>query len=207
MSRSAVNRCMLAVAGLVLLVGGVLLLAGGFDLYGRIGLGMPSWWPLGTPGRPVVSTASRTRWTDRAWWWPTVIGVLVLLVAGVLWWFFAQLRRSGPSTVDLPVPQGSGVALRLRRRALAEAVETETLALPEVARARVQLTGDRRGALLRAVVRLRASGAPDELVERFHTGPLANARTSLGLPDLPVDLRIRGAAPRRKSAPEPPRVL
>ncbi|KJK57284.1 hypothetical protein [Saccharothrix sp. ST-888] len=207
MSRAAVNRAMVAVVGLFLLVGGVLVLAGGFDLYGRLGLRHPGWWPLTSPDQPLVSVASRTRWTDRDWWWPTVIGVLVLLLAGALWWTFAQLRRSGPAVLQLPAPDNGGVALRLRSRALEQAVEAETGDLPDVLGARVRLVGDQRRPLLRVVVRLRSSGRPDDLLERFHTGPLAHARTSLGLPDLPVDLRLRVATSGRKAEPEPPRVL
>ncbi|MFB7664744.1 alkaline shock response membrane anchor protein AmaP [Kitasatospora sp. NPDC056138] len=207
MSRTAVNRAVVAVAGLFLLVGGVLVLAGGFDLYGRIGLGHPGWWPLTSPDQPLVGAAARTRWADRDWWWPTVIGVLVLLLAGALWWIFAQLRRSGPAVLRLPVPDGGGAVLRLRSRALEEAVAAETGDLPDVLGARVRLVGNRRRPLLRVAVRLRASGRPDDLLEQFHTGPLVHARTSLGLPDLPVHLRLRVATPRRKAEPEPPRVL
>ncbi|GAA0697895.1 alkaline shock response membrane anchor protein AmaP [Kitasatospora atroaurantiaca] len=196
---------MLAVAGLVLLVAGVLVLAGGLDLYGRLHLDMPQGWPLTSPDQPVVSYASRTRWTDKAWWWPTVITVLVLAVAGALWWLFAQLHRSGPSTVTLPAP-GAGLVLRLRTSALEDALETETIALPEVARVRVKLTGGSRRPLVRAAVRLEAGGGPAGLVERFHTGPLAHARDSLGLPELPAELRL-GVAGRRRATPRHPRVL
>jgi len=206
MSRSAVNRSMLAVAGLVLLVGGVLVLAGGLGLYGRPQLDMPHWWPLTWQDQPVVSDASRTRWTDRAWYWPTVIAVLVLAVAGALWWLFAQLHRSGPSTVTLPSP-GTALVLRLRTRALEDALETETVALPEVARVKVKLTGGSKRPLLRAAVRLEPRGGPAGLLERFHTGPLAHARDSLGLPELPAELRLGVAGRRRAAAPKHPRVL
>ncbi|GAA2152208.1 alkaline shock response membrane anchor protein AmaP [Kitasatospora kazusensis] len=197
---------MLAVGGVLLLGAGLLVLAGGFGLYGRLHLHPAGWWPLTSPHQPVVSTASRTRWTERGWWWPTVITVLSLAVVGALWWLVAQLRRSGPGTVTLPTPPGRGPALRLRGRALEDALETETVDLPEVTRVRVRLTGNRRRLLLRAAVRLGQGGTPAALLDEFHTGPLAHARTSLALPDLPCELRLQVAGHAAARAPKRPRV-
>ncbi|MFD0569626.1 alkaline shock response membrane anchor protein AmaP [Kitasatospora gansuensis] len=163
---------------------------------------MPGWWPLTSPDQPVLSDASRTRWSDEPWWWPVVFAVLGLTVALSLWWLFAQLRRSGPSSVTLPVA-APGVTLRLRSRALVDAVETETVALPEVARVQARLTGRPKRLLLRAAVRLTPDGDPAAAVDRFLTGPLAHARTALGQ-DLPTDLRLQVArppSPRREPAP------
>ncbi|MDH6578489.1 alkaline shock response membrane anchor protein AmaP [Kitasatospora sp. MAP5-34] len=207
MSRSTVNRSILAVAGLLLLGGGLLVLAGSFDLYRRLHLGIPSWLPLGSPHEPLVSTASRTRWDDRGWWWPVVIAVLSLAVAAALWWLAAQLRRSGPGTVTLPTPPGAGPVLRLRGRALEDAIETETIALPEVTRIRVRLLGNRRRLLLRAAVRMQSSGTPADLLDDFHSGPLTHARTSLSLPELPCELRLQVAGRSSVRTPKPPRVL
>lgn len=204
MRRGTVNRVLLGLAGAGLLVGGVLVLAGGLDLYGRLDVRMPGWWPLTSPDQPVFSDASRTRWTDEAWWWPVVFAVLGLTVAGGLWWLFAQLRRSGPSSVTLPVP-AAGVTLRVRSRALADAVETETVALPDVARVQARLTGRSKRLLLRAAVRLTPGGDPAGVVDRFLAGPLVNARTTLGQ-DLPTDLRLQ-VTRTRPAAPHPRRVL
>ncbi|MGV9267744.1 alkaline shock response membrane anchor protein AmaP [Kitasatospora sp. NPDC003701] len=199
MSRSTVNRVLLGVVGVLLLAAGVLVLAGGLDLYARLGLDMPGWWPLTSPDRPVVSAGSRTRWADESWWWPAVIAGLVLVVAGTAWWLFAQLRRSGPATIVLPTPGASGLRLRLRTRALEEALETGTVALPEVERVSVRLL--RGQPRLRAAVRLTPGGDPAELVEHFETGPRSNATASLGLADLPADLRIRVLAAKPATAP------
>ncbi|MFJ9520689.1 alkaline shock response membrane anchor protein AmaP [Kitasatospora sp. NPDC101801] len=193
MSRSTVNRVLLGLAGVLLLAGGALVLAGGLDLYGRLGVRMPHWWPLTSPDQPVLSYASRTRWSGEAWWWPVVFAVLGLTVAGSLWWLFAQVRRSGPGSVTVPVA-AEGVRLRVRSRALADAVETETVALPEVVRVQARLTGRPKRLLLRAAVRLTPDGDPATAVDDFHAGPLAHARTTLGR-DLPTDLRLQVARP------------
>lgn len=202
MTRTTVNRILLGLAGLLLVAGGVLVLAGGLDLYGRLDVRMPHWWPLTSPDQPVLSDASRTRWSGESWWWPVVFAVLGVTVALGLWWLFAQLRRSGPSSVSLPVA-APGVMLRVRSRALADAVETETVAQPEVTRAQARLTGRPNSLLLRAAVRLTPDGDPATAVEQFLTGPLAHTRSTLGQ-DLPTDLRLqisrtspREPAPRR----------
>ncbi|MFJ8434383.1 alkaline shock response membrane anchor protein AmaP [Kitasatospora sp. NPDC094019] len=196
MSRSAVNRLLLGVVGAVLLVVGVLVLAGGLDLYRRLGVDPPSWWPLTSPDRPVLSGHARTRWADRSWWWPAVIAGLSLVVLGTGWWLLAQLRRSGPTTVLLPTPGVSGLRLRLRTRALEEAVESGAVVLPEVERVGVRLVRGRRHPRLRAAVRMAPGGDPAALAEHFETGPRTGARASLGLPELPAELRIRVVAAR-----------
>ncbi|MEV0194020.1 alkaline shock response membrane anchor protein AmaP [Kitasatospora purpeofusca] len=196
MSRTAVNRLLLGVVGAVLLVVGLLALLGGLDLYRRLGLDPPSRWPLASPDRPVLGARARTRWADRSWWWPVVIGGLSLLVLGLGWWLLAQLRRSGPATVLLPTPGVSGLRLRLRTRALEEAVESGAVTLPEVERVGVRLVRGRRHPRLRAAVRMTPGGDPAALAEHFETGPRTGARASLGLPELPAELRIRVVAAR-----------
>ncbi|MEV7779810.1 alkaline shock response membrane anchor protein AmaP [Kitasatospora sp. NPDC088351] len=211
MSRSTVNRVLLGVAGVVLLAVGVLVLAGGLDLYGRLGVDPPSWWPLTSPDQPVVSVRTRTRWVDASWWWPAVIGGLTVLVAGMIWWLFAQLRRSGPASIDVPTPGAPGLRLRLRTHALEDALETGTVVLPEVERAGVRLVRAPGGPRLRGAVRLTPGGDPAALVEHFDTGPRADAAASLGLTALRADLRVRvlrakHTEPRRRGRRRQPRV-
>ncbi|WP_327681952.1 alkaline shock response membrane anchor protein AmaP [Kitasatospora sp. NBC_00458] len=196
MSRSTVNRVLVGVAGAVLLAAGLLVLAGGLDLYRRLGTDPPHWWPLTSPDRPVVGARSRTRWVDQAWWWPTVIAGLAVLVVGTAWWLAAQLRRSGPATVVVPTPGTPGLRLRLRTGALEDALETGTVALPEVERVGVRLLRGTGHLRLRAAVRMTPGGDPAALAEHFETGPRTDARVSLGLPDLPADLRIHVVAAR-----------
>ncbi|MFE2723476.1 alkaline shock response membrane anchor protein AmaP [Kitasatospora sp. NPDC059327] len=200
MSRSTVNRVLLGVVAVLLLAAGLLVLAGGLDLYRRLGADLPDGWPLAAPDRPVLSTASRTRWVDEPWWWPAVIAGLALLVAGAAWWLFVQLRRSGPATIALPTPGTTGLRLRLRTRALEEALETGTVVLPEVERVAVRLLRGSGRPRLRATVRLTPGGEPAELVEHFETGPRNDARSSLGLAELPADLRMRVLAAKPAAA-------
>ncbi|MEV7773143.1 alkaline shock response membrane anchor protein AmaP [Kitasatospora sp. NPDC086791] len=191
MSRVLVNRVLLGVVGVALLGVGVLVLLGGFDLYRRAGAQPPQWWPLTSPHQPVVSARSRGRWVSSSWWWPTVIGGLVVLMAGTAWWLVAQLRRTGLKSIAVPTPGVSGLRLRVHAGALEEALETGTVVLPEVERVRVRLVRAPRHPRLRGAVRLTPGGDPAALVEHFEDGPRIDARGSLGLPELPADLRIR----------------
>ncbi|MFJ5886285.1 alkaline shock response membrane anchor protein AmaP [Kitasatospora cineracea] len=201
MSRRAVNRTLLALAGLALLAGGALVLLGGLDAYRHLGITPPHWWPLTSPDRPVLSAAGRTRWTDRDWWWPVAIAVPALVVLGCLWWLFSQLRRGGPAGVDLPSPAAPGephFALHVRSRAVEEAVEAETVALPDVDRVTVKVTGAARRPEVHTVVRLAPGADTAALVAAYRTGPVEHARHSLGLASLPAQLRLRGGKPRKE---------
>ncbi|MET8628428.1 alkaline shock response membrane anchor protein AmaP [Kitasatospora sp. NPDC004669] len=191
MTRTIVNRVLLGVVGVVVLGCGVLVLAGGLDLYRRLGVDPPSWWPLTSPDQPVVSEPSRWRWAGSSWWWPTVIGVLSVLVVGMAWWLVAQLRRTGLSSIAVPTPGVGGLRLRVSARALEEALENGTAVLPEVERAGVRLVRAPRHPRLRGAVRLTPGGDPVGLVEHFEDGPRTDALGSLGLAELPADLRIR----------------
>jgi hypothetical protein len=190
-TRTVVNRVLLGAVGVVLLGVGVLVLAGGLDLYRRLGVDPPSRWPLTSPDQPVVSTRSRARWVGSSWWWPTVIGGLSVLVAGMAWWLVAQLRRTGLSSIAVSTPGVGGLRLRVSARALEEAVENGTVVLPEVERVGVRLVRAPRHPRLRGAVRLTPGGDPVGLVEHFEDGPRADALGSLGLAELPADLRIR----------------
>ncbi|MGW2377657.1 alkaline shock response membrane anchor protein AmaP [Kitasatospora sp. NPDC001683] len=204
MRRTVVNRVLLGLVGAVLLGVGALVLAGGLDLYRRLGVDPPGWWPLTSPDQPVVSARSRVRWVGSSWWWPTVIGGLSVLVVGTAWWLVAQLRRTALPGIDVPTPGVGGLRLRVSARALEEALEHGTAVLPEVERARVQLVRAPRHPRLRGAVRLTPGGDPVGLVEHFEDGPRADALRSLGLAELPADLRIRvlqqAPAARRRSA-------
>ncbi|BAJ31465.1 MULTISPECIES: hypothetical protein [Kitasatospora] len=210
MSRRAVNRTVLGLVGLGLLAGGALVLLGGLDAYRHLGITPPDWWPLTSPDQPVLSAESRTRWADRDWWWPVAIAVPALVIAGCLWWLFAQLRRGGPAGVDLPSPAAPGephFALHVRSRAVEEAVETETVALPDVDRVSVKVVGAARRPRVRTAVRLAPGADTGALVAAYGAGPVEHARRSLGLAALPAELRLRGGKPRReRSAKKPPRV-
>ncbi|MFJ4680132.1 MULTISPECIES: alkaline shock response membrane anchor protein AmaP [unclassified Kitasatospora] len=210
MSRRTVNRTLLALVGLVLLAGGALVLLGGLDAYRHLGITPPGWWPLTSPDQPVLSTASRTRWSDRDWWWPVAIAVPALVIVGCLWWLFSQLRRGGPAGVDLPSPTASGgshFALRVRSRAVEEAIETETVALPDVERVTTKVTGAARRPQVHTAVRIAPGADTAALVAAYRTGPVEHARHSLGLAELPAQLRLRGGKARKeRSRKKAPRV-
>ncbi|MFD8482254.1 alkaline shock response membrane anchor protein AmaP [Kitasatospora sp. NPDC059673] len=209
MSRRTVNRTILTVVGTLLLVGGALVLLGGLDVYGHLGITPPHWWPLTSPDQPVLSTASRTRWTDRDWWWPVAIAVPALVVIGGLWWLFSQLRRSGPAGVDLPSPAAPGqshFALHVRSRAVEDAIETELIALPAVDRVTVRVTGAARRPSVHTALRLTPGADTAALVHAYHAGPVDRARHSLGLAALPAELRLRAARPRKERTKKTPRV-
>ncbi|MFD8701778.1 alkaline shock response membrane anchor protein AmaP [Kitasatospora sp. NPDC059648] len=191
MRRSVVNRVLLGLLGAVLLGVGVLVLAGGLDLYRRLGVDPPGWWPLTSPDQPVVSTRSRERWVGTSWWWPTVIGGLSVLVLGAGWWLVAQLRRTGLPGIEVLTPGAGGLRLKVSARALEEALEQGTAVLPEVERAGVRLVRAAGRPRLRGAVRLTPGGDPVGLVEHFEDGPRTDAVRSLGLAELPAELRIR----------------
>ncbi|GAA1239303.1 hypothetical protein GCM10009665_32300 [Kitasatospora nipponensis] len=192
LSRTVVNRVLLALAGLVLLAGALLVLAGGLRLYAHTGVTPPGWWPLTSPSQPVLSTAARTRWRRHHWWWPVLLAALVVLVVLALCWLVAQLRRPSPTELRLSPPGARGLRVRLRGAALAGAVETAALARPEVAAVRVRLLGRDRGLRVRAALRLVPGSDVPAAVAAFHAGPLAQASATLARGEaLPADLRLR----------------
>lgn len=213
MSRVTVNRLLLGLVGLALLVVGLLVLFGGLNIYRHWHLGQPAWWPLTRPGQPVLSHAARTRWREREWWWPVVIGVLALVAAVSLAWLLAQLRRTSPTELVLPTPGTPGLTLRVRCAALAAAIGAGTEELAQVRRARVRLAGRGSRTRVRAQLLLEPGTDVDRTVRELSAGPLAQARAALGgqLP-LPLELRLRVAAPEvarvhHPRHPQRPRVI
>jgi hypothetical protein len=102
MTRTAVNRTLLGLAGIVLLGGGVLALIGGLDLDAHWHLGLPSGWPWTSPHQAVLTAAERARWRNNSWWWPVLFGALAVGALVCLWWLLAQLGRGRAG--DLPIP-------------------------------------------------------------------------------------------------------
>ncbi|PYC65746.1 alkaline shock response membrane anchor protein AmaP [Streptomyces tateyamensis] len=212
MSRSTVNRVVLGLVAVVLLAGALLVLAGGLHLYRRLGVTPPSGWPLTSARQPVLSSAARTRWRDREWWWPAVVGALAVLVLLALWWLAAQLRRPVPAELDRDTADHPGLRLRVRSAALVAAVRETAVGLPRVSAARVALTG-RPEPKLRAVLLLEPGTDPGAAVAAFRTGPNTAATATLGSPTpLPLDLRLQVAPtpkprePRERRRRRAPRV-
>ena len=197
MTRSAVNRTLLAMAGVLLLGGGVLALIGGLNLDARWHLGLPHGWPWTDPHQAVLSPAERTRWRGSSWWWPVVFGSLAVAALLALWWLLVQLGRGRAG--DLPVPSPFGSERSRRRRsgtlvrgnALAKAVGADVAELPGVSGARVRLLGHAVRPKARMALTLTPGTAPAEVLRTLGQGPVARARASTGLTGLPVEVRIR----------------
>lgn len=189
MSRTAVNRTLLGLAGLVLLLGGLLLLAGGLDLNRRAHLGLPSGWTVLQPHHAVLDAADRTRWRADSWWWPVLFGALGVTVALALWWLLTQLHRDTTGVVT--VPDTADTPIRLRGDALARALADEAEQIPGVGRARVRLVGRPRKPVARIALLLTPGATPGPVLQALSDGPLAHARSSTGLAGLRAAARLR----------------
>lgn len=190
--RPALNRSLLALAGLILLCGGLLILFAGLDIYRRHDLVPPVGWPLTTPNDVLLGAADRARWSSQGWWWPAVIAVLALVALLALWWLLAQLRRGRPGT--LPVggtPPQEGV--ELRDRALSDAITAEAGALPGVEEAAVRITGGPAQPRARVMFALTPQGEPGVVLDALFAGPLRTASRSTGSPPLPTEVRLQVA--------------
>lgn len=196
-THSALNRTLLAVAGLVLLGGGLLVLAGALDLYRRRNLDPPADWPLTGPHDTLVPARDRTRWTDESWWWPTVIAALAVLAALALWWFLAQLRHRHPGRLPVGDPPCAGV--ELHDDALADALAADTGRLPGVHDAHAHLTGPARRPLADLSVSLAPDANPRDVLHALAVGPLSRARHSTGWDHFPAraTLRVTSHRPHR----------
>ncbi|GAA4925106.1 alkaline shock response membrane anchor protein AmaP [Streptomyces coeruleoprunus] len=177
-----VNRILIGLTGLLLVgVGGSVLVAG--------------LWT--DPDAVLLADSTRERWRDQGWWWPVVLGALTVLLLLALAWLAAQLRRPRQAEVLIDTYDGDGATLR--GRALEAAVEAGTRTLEGVARAHVRVTGSRTAPTLRLDLLLEPQASPQETLAGLVDGPLAHARESTGLPELPAEVRLRatGHGPRR----------
>jgi hypothetical protein len=186
--KSAVNRVLLALTGIVLLGTGLLILAGSLDLYRRWRMTPPDSWPLTTPEGVLLDDADRTRWVDEGWWWPAVIAVLAIVVLLALWWLLAQLRRTHPG----PIPVGADPveAVELGERALSDALTANARHLPGVQQARARMTGSSRHPEAHFDLALAPDTEPGPVLQALCDGPLERARQSTGRP-LPARARLR----------------
>jgi hypothetical protein len=186
-----VNRVLLGLLGLALVgLGGAALVAG-------LGADVPSWWPFSGRDDVLLSAADRTRWRERDWWWPVVIGVLAVCVLLALWWLLAQVRRGRLGVVRVSggeggeAGEGAGVVL-LRGRALERVLGEEVAAMPGVERAEVALTGRQDAPRVRVGLTLAGSAAPAETVAELARVAVARARSSVRVGRLPAEVRVGG---------------
>ncbi|MEU9418113.1 alkaline shock response membrane anchor protein AmaP [Streptomyces sp. NPDC048272] len=176
--KSAVNRVLLALTGIVLLGTGILVLTGSFDLYRIWRMRPPEGWPLTDPRTALLTDSDRTRWTDQGWWWPTVIAVLAIVVLLALWWLLAQLRRTHPGRIPVGEPPADGV--ELRERALSDALAADIQHLPGVHRARARMDGTSRHPEAHVDLTLTPDSEPGTVLQALCDGPLRRARQSAG---------------------------
>ncbi|MET7615324.1 alkaline shock response membrane anchor protein AmaP, partial [Streptomyces seoulensis] len=106
MRSGAVNRVLLALAGLVLFV------LGGSVLAVAFGAPPPSWWPHSGRHDVLLSRAERTAWRDQDWWWPALIALLAVLFLIGLWWLASVLRRHRLSEILVDSGDGTGALVR-----------------------------------------------------------------------------------------------
>ncbi|WP_331737845.1 alkaline shock response membrane anchor protein AmaP [Streptomyces sp. NBC_01276] len=187
--KSAVNRVLLALAGVVLLGTGLLILTGSFDLYRHWHLTPPDGWPLTAPGGVLLDDADRTRWTDEGWWWPAVIAVLAVVLLLALWWLLAQSRRTRPGHTPVGGPPAAD-GVELRERALRDALAADARHLPGVHRARARMVGPPSRPEAQLDLTLTPDSELGPVLRALSDGPLERARRSTGR-TLPAKAQLR----------------
>jgi hypothetical protein len=176
--RTAVNRLLLGLIGLLLLAVGLAVLARG----------------LAAPGHVLLTAATRRRYRAEDWWWPAVFGTLSVLVLGALWWLAAQLN--GRRIRRIHVDSGDGEGVILRGRALEEIIDAEAERLPGVARAHTALTGARHAPTARLLLALAPHADPGVVLADLDNSVLARARATACLDPLPTEARLRAVSHR-----------
>jgi hypothetical protein len=178
MRRTTVNRLLLGIIGLVLLAVGLAVLARGLD----------------APHHVLLTAGTRRRYRGEDWWWPTVIGVLGVVVVGALWWLLAQLRDRRLRQIHIDSGDGQGAVLR--GRALEEIIAAEAERLPGVARAHTALSGRPGTPAASLLLALAPHADPGAVLTDLDTAVLARARTTAALDFLPVEARLRAMSHR-----------
>ncbi len=183
-SRSAVARSAAADRWLTVLVGLVLLLAGvGATLlsYGVFGTGRAA-RPLLDPIMLDTVAAQPLLWRVVA-----IVGGVLLAVLGLAW--VARSVRPEPRP-DIVMNGGADTTIRVSSAAAGEAVASQAGTLPGVARARARLVGAADAPALRVTLWLADDADVRDVLARLNDEVLATARASLGLPTLPVAVRL-----------------
>jgi hypothetical protein len=194
--RTALNRVLLGLTGLVLLALGLSVLVGSLDLQRHWGFTMPDQWPFTGPDDVLLTERSRTRHRSAGWWWPVVFAVLGVLFLAALWWLLAQARTRRRRQIR--VDSGDGQGALLRGRALESVLTSEAEACEGVEWAGSALVGKRGAPEARMVLGLAAHATPGEVVHALDTSVLERARASAGLTALPAEARLRAVRHRAR---------
>ncbi|NJQ01151.1 hypothetical protein [Streptomyces zingiberis] len=178
--RTAVNRTVLAAAGLALLLGGGRLASAGTDvLPGR----PPAWWPAAPAGGVLLDREGLAALRGQDWWTPAVVTVGVLATVLFAVWFLAQVRVRTRSLLPLAAPGGA-----VRTRALADALAERAATVDGVTRCHARVHAGPRILRVRLRVRLAPDTTPADVL-----GPLAAATAEAERAAAPytLDARVR----------------
>jgi hypothetical protein len=179
------NRVIIGLIGLILLLAGVAGLLAGFGVFGS------------TLKNEAVLSGRVDRFTERAWFWPTLAALTAIIALLALWWLIAQLRTDRLRGIDLR-PSGRDGQTYLRGDAITDAIEKEVESYRGVSRTRARLSGTHTAPRLTLIVTLDGRVSAGEVRHRVEEQALDHARRALKTDSLPtrVDL-VLPRAPQR----------
>ncbi|MEW9532895.1 alkaline shock response membrane anchor protein AmaP [Microbispora sp. NPDC049125] len=180
---AGVNRIGLFLLGLALLAGGLLALARGLGAFGA-----------SAARRPLIEAGSGLA-AGRAWFWPAMAGLGIVLGLLGLAWLLAQMRIGRVRRLRLQ--SGMSGITEVDARPASDAVAAQIGEYPDVRRARAVLRGSSDHPRLDLGV---AAGEPADLsalVTRLHDEAVPALRSTLGLRRLPALVRLSLVRPGR----------
>jgi hypothetical protein len=179
------NRVIIGLIGLILLLAGVAGLLAGFGVFGS------------TLKNEAVLSGRVDRFTERAWFWPTLAALTAIIALLALWWLIAQLRTDRLRGIDLR-PSGRDGQTYLRGDAITDAIEKEVESYRGVSRTRARLSGTHTAPRLTLIVTLDGRVSAGEVRHRVEEQALDHARRALETDRLPtrVDLLLPRATQR-----------
>lgn len=187
------DRVLLTVVGLLALA------AGGYGLARNLGA-----FGAAQSEAVLLEAEVRHRLVDNAGWVAGAATFLALVLAWAGWrWLRRQLGGSSSSLRRVRISAGAGGLTTVEARALAQAVEGDVQAGPEVSAARARVVGAERAPGLELAVDLAARADPLAVRRHVEEHVLPRARTALEVDELATRLRLRlGDRRRRGSSPK-----
>ncbi|WP_250549405.1 alkaline shock response membrane anchor protein AmaP [Pseudonocardia sp. H11422] len=187
-ARSAAgDRTLVALLGLILLVAGTLAALLSYGVFGTGRAQRPLLDPMIADALRAQPTLARSI---------AIAAGLLLAALGLLWTVRSLRPERRP---DLVLDHGPDTAIVITAPAVADAVAHQAATLPGVARARARLVGDDRTPAMRVTLWLADDADVAEVCRRLDREVLAGARSSLGVDELPVAVRLElegSGAPR-----------